>query len=478
MNRYSRFVRVVGCTSLALAPLFYGCDSSGSTDPEPVNSAPIAFLQVVQEVATVDIGQTVRIGVDIRSATGQPIVNRPVNWSSSDPQAVAVSGAGMVTGVALGGSLVVAEAEGFRDTVVVYARRPYLTSAIWGYSTPLRLNVPSEPITVSSGDETACTIDPSGVAYCWGRGPREPTRVFGPERFATIVPATGTGGSFSCGLNQQGKAYCWGSNDVGQLGDGNTAKRIVPVPVSGGLTFAAITAAQAHACGLTAAGEAYCWGDNFAGGLGDGTLVDRAIPTRVIGGKLFASITAGDSHTCALTAEGEAFCWGENDDGEGGNGTISPQGTGLTTPTRVATSIRFSSISAGAEHVCAVALNGDGYCWGWSLWGQLGRSGFDGLPGKVEGNLKFSAIGAGGFHTCGLDLTGKAYCWGISAFGELGDGAPIRPMSAIAVMNPVAVIGGLTFQQLSVGTMHTCGLTTSHALYCWGHNENGALGIP
>jgi len=83
-----------------------------------------------------------------------------------------------------------------------------------------------------------------------------------------------------------GAAYCWGYNAYGQLGDGTTTDRLVPTPVAGGLTFAAVSAGPivpfyGHTCGVTTSGTAYCWGDNFRGELGDGTTTQRLVPTAV-----------------------------------------------------------------------------------------------------------------------------------------------------------------------------------------------------
>ena len=83
-----------------------------------------------------------------------------------------------------------------------------------------------------------------------------------------------------------GAGYCWGYNAYGQLGDGTTTDRLVPTPVAGGLTFAAVSAGTVvpffgHTCGVTTSGAVYCWGDNFAGELGDGTTTQRLVPTAV-----------------------------------------------------------------------------------------------------------------------------------------------------------------------------------------------------
>ena len=73
-----------------------------------------------------------------------------------------------------------------------------------------------------------------------------------------------------------GRRYAWGTNDYGQLGDGTAQQRLVPATVSGGMTFTAVTAGNAHTCALTSIGAAYCWGFNLYGGLGDLTNTSRA----------------------------------------------------------------------------------------------------------------------------------------------------------------------------------------------------------
>jgi len=61
--------------------------------------------------------------------------------------------------------------------------------------------------------------------------------------------------------------------------------RLTPMTVSGGLTFASVSAGGQHTCALTAAGALYCWGRNEDVELGDGTNVNRAVPTHVAGSR-------------------------------------------------------------------------------------------------------------------------------------------------------------------------------------------------
>ncbi len=89
--------------------------------------------------------------------------------------------------------------------------------------------------------------------------------------------------------------------------------------------------------------------------------------------------------------------------------------------------------------------------------------------------LSFRQVSAGSRHTCGVTTTDQAYCWGYNGFsplhgGQLGDGSTTQRLK------PVAVLGGLHFGQISAGVDHTCGVTTDDRAYCWGRNDYGQLG--
>jgi alpha-tubulin suppressor-like RCC1 family protein len=192
----------------------------------------------------------------------------------------------------------------------------------------------------------------------------------------------------------------------------------------------------------------------------------------VSGGRTFARISAGHDYTCGITTSGEANCWGASENGQLGTGV--PGRPAVHVPTAVATSLRFTDIVASGFHTCAIATTGQAYCWGSGAAGRLGTgsTAIQLVPAPVLGGLTFTQITAGYLHTCGLTTTGQAYCWGYGGSGQLGTG------STIDQPTPATVAGGLTFASISAGYVHTCGVSAmTEQPYCWGAGAGGRLGI-
>ena len=82
----------------------------------------------------------------------------------------------------------------------------------------------------------------------------------------------------------------------------------------------------------------------------------------------------------------------------------------------------------------------------------------------------FVTVVAGSTHSCGITESESLFCWGRNEQGELGDSAT----SERAL--PVAVGPGLKWRTVSAGGSHSCGITTSGATYCWGSSITGQLG--
>jgi alpha-tubulin suppressor-like RCC1 family protein len=149
--------------------------------------------------------------------------------------------------------------------------------------------------------------------------------------------------------------------------------------------------------------------------------------------------------------------------------------------TPVAVGLRFRQVSTGGAHTCAATTSDVAYCWGGELcWPTRRGTQLQQLtPVKVAGRLRFRQISANGDDTCGVTSTNVTYCGGSSNRGQLGNGTSTGPEicgDLPCSTRPVRVVGRWAFHAVSVGSGHTCALTTKDVAYCWGHDFYGQLG--
>ncbi|MEO5826183.1 MAG: Ig-like domain-containing protein, partial [Gemmatimonadales bacterium] len=199
-------------------------------------------------------------------------------------------------------------------------------------------------------------------------GGAAPVLMAAGRQFASIS----TGMFRACGVSTSGAGYCWGSNFWGGLGSGTLfTYPSGPQAVAGGHTFRAIAMEPRNqtACGITMAGAGYCWGAIRTPTSpsapdcvwpDDGSVVPCSVtPLPMSGGISWSALTLGWALSCGLNTEGRAYCWGFV--------------TGGTSIVPVATTLRFTSISSGGNYACGVSVtDGAVYCWGYGQYGQLG----------------------------------------------------------------------------------------------------------
>jgi alpha-tubulin suppressor-like RCC1 family protein len=334
-----------------------------------------------------------------------------------------------------------------------------------------------------------CGIITTGDMYCWGvswfgvlgngsfgtlsPGP-VPTLVAGGHQWTELA----TGMYYVCAVASGGGVFCWGSGGAGELGNGNfghgSADNVaIPTPISGAGTFGSVSIGVSNgACAITLTKAAMCWGVGTDGRLGNGSETLIGVPAAVSGGLSFDALATSFNGTCGIVA-GSAYCWGYS--AMLGLGGPAPDICSTSTPcakTPVAVSgghVFLPIVSVNGNVSCAIATDGQAYCWGTSYVGDGSMSAA--APVAVSGGLSFTSLGnAGDAGQCGIVVGGAAYCWGFNLNGRLGNGTTTNASV------PTAVSGGHAFTQLSSSQDHTCGVTTDGNAYCWGGNDMGELG--
>ncbi len=273
-------------------------------------------------------------------------------------------------------------------------------------------------------------------------------------------------------------------------------------------------------CIITEDLEVVCWGSNEQGkrGLGGAIGGESTTPEGQAGPWLvqnlasrgnMVEVSTGGWSSCALNDIGEIWCWGGGEYGQLGSGNdVCQESGGLTCwyasnhpPLQVSlpngkTAVSLSDANQG--HFCAILNTGEGLCWGWHGYGQLGDGtvctggseySSDNNPSPVgcnsfngrytpvivsesnfPTNSSFISISTGYQHTCGIIDNNDLYCWGRNDDGQLGIGSMADvnyPLPQFVASNVIAV---------GTGDDHTCALYQSQTVKCWGANYDSQLG--
>lgn len=355
--------------------------------------------------------------------------------------------------------------------------------AVGGNQTlPALVSLGATVTQVSAGATHACALTSTPALRCWGANESGQLGNGTTTRYpyaVTVAYAEGTpvevaaGNQFTC-LALAGQAECWGASKAGSLGDGMGTTSLLPsliaLPPLSGLP-ADIDASAEAACLRLGNGAVYCWGFNRGGVLGRGT--DLILDTPVLSGMNVEAIDANHGTICTLWA-GDTWCWGMNNNGQFGTGGIEnvvwePQMASGGTSAAAA-------VSVGFDHLCTLRQDQQVWCSGKSFDGQAASPNlgmYQPTAAKVPG-LSATAISLGRDHSCAIRTDGTVACWGKNDRGQLGNGAAIPGAS---VTSPVATAGLTNIVGLSAGQDHNCAVNASGALYCWGSNTYGELGI-
>lgn len=284
-------------------------------------------------------------------------------------------------------------------------------------------------------------------------------------------------GIVSCALCSTGTVHCWGTSDAGLLGDRNGGGPIVKA-IEGICGAIELVATYAYGCVRSAGGGVSCWGDDVASMNGP---IELPAPALAIG--------IGGYHACALLATNEIACWGENHYRQLGVNDLTPASPGVLSP-RLVPALRASAIAVGGSVGCAIDLERQVWCWGWS--GHEQSSPMHRIDGLADAVL----IATDGEHACAQRASGEVLCWNLGTPSLPAQSHGSFPIARALAVDETAVgvlgtDGRITLvtdrektvvdlpaaRSLSMGDGARCVVLETGELRCWGANHRGFLVI-
>lgn len=358
--------------------------------------------------------------------------------------------------------------------------------AVSGSLTPVA--VLSGATAIAAGYGHSLALKPNGTVWAWGwnvygqLGDGTTTQRTAPVQVTGLsgVVAIAAGREHSLAVTADGRVWAWGRNVSGQLGDGTTVNRSTPVALSGVWGAAAVAAGGDFSLALAAdgaeEGSVWAWGGNASGQLGEGSTLPRLLPVRVPVLPPATEIRAGNAWAMARAVDGTVWSWGANGYGQLGDGSTQPR-----QPEAIGALARVTTIGLGSWHGLAVGDDGLAWAWGHNDQGQVGNGGFQcsGTPCVVPARLAvtISTFGAGGGaqHSILLGADGRVRTTGGNAWGQLGTGGTAPSLVPVLVPNLVLVQnqwlvedadddGSPSWQELLAGTDPFVGDTNGDGL--------------
>lgn len=284
-----------------------------------------------------------------------------------------------------------------------------------------------------------------------------------------------SGKKHSCASRSDGTVRCWGDNTSGQLGTlqaGNSSTS--PVVLTGLTGIRQMASTDRHTCAIDTGNRLWCWGLNDYGQVGDEQPSDaRRTPYRHPTVTDVLRVGVGTLHTCVVRSDETVDCVGFNSQGQLGDGSTNL--SDVFVDAKNLSSV--VNLAVGVAHSCAIQRDGQADCWGLNgTMDNFGRLGTGTTPSRTSPTAVVQLngirqIAAGQDHSCAVTESGEVWCWGDNTFGQLGDGGSsdtLTPRKANGISNAVAV---------TAGADHTCAIDATRDLYCWGRNDFGQLGL-
>jgi alpha-tubulin suppressor-like RCC1 family protein len=89
--------------------------------------------------------------------------------------------------------------------------------------------------------------------------------------------------------------------------------------------------------------------------------------------------------------------------------------------------------------------------------------------------VSISSITSDDHHTCGVTQTGVVKCWGLGSTGQLGNRSTSVVRGAVDVLGLTGSL--LAKPALATTSATSCVITPDNRVQCWGDNDSGQLGF-
>ena len=290
-------------------------------------------------------------------------------------------------------------------------------------------------------------------------------------------------------LDEQGRVWSWGWGYDGELGNGATKNSGVPVKVDlsalGGIKVKKILAAGNSSLALDELGRAWAWGDNYYGQLGDGTTTDRSVPVAVkmdaLNGAKAVDLYTANERNFILDDQGRVWAWGSNYTGQLGDG--SSVNRSLPVAVKFPVDVKITALHVGENHALAIDMLGRVWAWGSNVSGRLGDGTTTSRNAPVLTNLdalkgaRVVEVQASENYSLALDDQGRVWAWGYTLNGQLGietkSGDNFKTTPVLTNLN---ALGGVRVVAVGEGDGHNLALDEQSRLWSWGYGYNGQIG--
>lgn len=288
---------------------------------------------------------------------------------------------------------------------------------------------------------------------------------------AATVTQVGGGTVHSLALRSDGTLIAWGNNALGQLASPNFSETYYPKFSPFTRRIKRFAAGEDFTLLLCDNDKVYSCGTNEFLQLGVAGVLSTAYPLEVAGLPGVTLIAAGTRHALAVDSAGQLYAWGNNSRGQLGIGSTSLTGVAVQA---VPGMTGITAVTAGNDFSMVLKSNGTVWVAGDNSFAQLATDSFEfsATFRQVVMPTTASMIEAGGGHCLVLGTNGTVYSWGMNFSGQTGLATSSAPISS-----PQPVAGLSSIGQLAAGQHHSIALSNSGALYVFGDNALGQLGL-